>query len=179
MGQEDREYTRPVPSRLKRYYGNGDLHFITFSCYRRMQLLSARRRDSVLRQLESLRIQYRFVVVGYVIMPEHVHLLLSEPERRDVSIVIKALKQAVARMTAHTSKTGSCGAPPIFLGPDYLGHPPGGHARSQSLQIHRQGARPRNRAGLLRRQVLRQQQGTLAVAGLVGIAAGDTVRGLE
>ncbi len=26
---------------------------------------------------------------------------------------------------AHTSKTGSCGAPPLFRGADYLGHPPG------------------------------------------------------
>jgi len=91
------EYTLAVPSGLKRYYGNGDLHFITFSCYRRMQLLSPRRRDLFLRQLESARIQYRFVVAGYVVMPEHVHLLLSEPERRDLSVAIKALKQAVAR----------------------------------------------------------------------------------
>ncbi len=74
-----------MPSRLKRYFGNGDLHFVTFSCYRRMQLLSARSRDLFLRQLESLRQQYRFVVVGYVVMPEHVHLLVSEPERRDVT----------------------------------------------------------------------------------------------
>ena len=86
-----------MPSRRKRYYGNGDLHFITFSCYRRTQMLSARRRDLFLRQLESLRKQYRFVVVGYVVMPEHVHLLVSEPERRDLSVVIKSLKQAVAR----------------------------------------------------------------------------------
>jgi REP element-mobilizing transposase RayT len=28
-----------------------------------------------------VRRSYRFVVVGYVVMPEHVHLLLSEPER--------------------------------------------------------------------------------------------------
>jgi hypothetical protein len=25
-----------MPSGLKRYYGRGDLHFITFSCYRRL-----------------------------------------------------------------------------------------------------------------------------------------------
>ncbi len=86
---------RAIP--LKRYYGSGDLHFVTFSCYRRMPLVSARRRDLFLRQLESLRQQYRFVVVGYVVMPEHVHLLVSEPERRDLSVVLKALKQAVAR----------------------------------------------------------------------------------
>jgi putative transposase len=81
-----------------RYYGHGDLHFVTFSCYRRQPFLgSARRRDLFLRALEAVRRQYRFLVVGYVVMPEHVHRLVSEPERRDLSVVIKALKQAVAR----------------------------------------------------------------------------------
>ena len=40
---------------------------------------------------------YRFVVVGDVVMPEHVHLLLGEPERGDRSVVIQALKQSFAR----------------------------------------------------------------------------------
>ncbi|MGB6688548.1 MAG: hypothetical protein WBE76_11960 [Terracidiphilus sp.] len=31
------------------------------------------------RELESVRRDYGFVVAGYVLMPEHVHLLLSEP----------------------------------------------------------------------------------------------------
>jgi len=81
-----------------RYYGAGDLHFVTFSCYRRQPLLgNASRRDLFLRALEEVRRQYRFLVVGYVVMPEHVHLLVSEPERRNLSVVLKALKQAVAR----------------------------------------------------------------------------------
>ena|GEM_PF-7005097 len=29
----------PMPAGLKRYYGKGDLHFITFSCYRRLPLV--------------------------------------------------------------------------------------------------------------------------------------------
>jgi hypothetical protein len=37
------------------------------------------------------------VVVGYVVMPEHIHLLLSEPERGNPSVVIQALKQGFAR----------------------------------------------------------------------------------
>ena len=65
---------------LKRYYGNGDLHFITFSCYRRAPLLAApETRDRFLLVFEEVRQKYDFVVLGYVIMPEHVHLLISEP----------------------------------------------------------------------------------------------------
>jgi len=32
-------YSRSVPRNLKRYHGAGDLHFVTFSCYRRLTLL--------------------------------------------------------------------------------------------------------------------------------------------
>jgi putative transposase len=34
-----------------------------------------------LETLEEVRLRYDFVVFGYVVMPEHVHLLLSEPQR--------------------------------------------------------------------------------------------------
>src|ERR1051325_307199 len=88
---------RAVPRNLKRYYGDDHLHFITFSCFRRLPLLTPGRRDLFLRVLENTRTQYEFLVVGYVVMPEHVHLLLGEPERRNLSVVIKALKQALAR----------------------------------------------------------------------------------
>jgi len=70
-----------MPRGLHRYYGAHHLHFITCSCYRRLPLLrSARSRDRFLSVLEQTRQRYRFVVVGYVVMPEHIHLLLSEPE---------------------------------------------------------------------------------------------------
>lgn len=86
-----------MPRDLKRYYGQGHLHFITFSCYRRLPLLTPRRRDLVLRNLEAVRKKYEFLVVGYVVMPEHVHVLLGEPEHRNLSVAIKALKQGVSR----------------------------------------------------------------------------------
>jgi REP element-mobilizing transposase RayT len=90
-------YTPAVP-RLNRCYGHGFLHFITFSCYHRLPLLRREpRRDLFLRILEQVRRNYRFVVVGYVVMPEHVHLLLSEPERADPGTVVQVLKQRFAR----------------------------------------------------------------------------------
>jgi REP-associated tyrosine transposase len=65
-----------MPWNLTRYYGNGDLHFITCSCYWRQPLLgSARPRDLFLTVLEQVRLRYQFVVLGYVVMPEHFHLL--------------------------------------------------------------------------------------------------------
>ena len=87
-----------MPNRLHRYYGAGYSHFITTSCYQRLPLQASRRnRDLFLRVLERVRRRYHFVVVGYVVMPEHVHLLLNEPQRGDPSVVMKALKQGFAR----------------------------------------------------------------------------------
>lgn len=87
-----------MPKGLQRYYGRKHLHFITCSCYRRQPRLGSRlRRDLFLRILEQVRERYRFDVVGYVVMPEHFHLLVSEPEQGDPSLVMQVLKQRVAR----------------------------------------------------------------------------------
>src|SRR5258708_6011541 len=87
-----------MPSGLHRTYGAHHLHFITGSCYRRLPLLSsARSRDLFLSILEQTRQRYRFVVVGYVVMPEHIHLLLTEPEIGTPSTVMQVLKQRAAR----------------------------------------------------------------------------------
>lgn len=87
-----------VPNRLRRFYGAGYLHFITFSCYQRRSLLNTNsRRDLFLKILEQVRRRYRFTVVGYVVMPEHVLLLIGEPERANPSVVLQVLKQRFAR----------------------------------------------------------------------------------
>ena len=52
------------------------------------------------RALEQTRRAYGFAVIGYVVMPEHVHLLLSEPEEAMLSRALQALKQSVARTLA-------------------------------------------------------------------------------
>ena len=98
-----------MPNRLHRYYGSGYSHFITTSCYRRLPLLgTAHNRDLLLRVFEQVRRRYRFVVGGYVVMPEHVHLLISEPERGDPSLVMQAIKQGFARqMLARLRRSGN------------------------------------------------------------------------
>ncbi|HEX6504901.1 MAG TPA: transposase [Terriglobales bacterium] len=83
---------------LKRYYGAGDLHFITCSCYqRRPYLNSAEARDLFLFQLERMRKKYRFIVIGYAVMPDHFHLLMSEPQKGTPSTVMQAIKLGFTR----------------------------------------------------------------------------------
>jgi putative transposase len=86
-----------MPRGLIRYEHTGSFHFLTFSCYHRLQHLgTAQARDLFEDALERMRQRYRFVVAGYVAMPEHVHLLVGEPQRSTVSGVIHALKLSVA-----------------------------------------------------------------------------------
>jgi len=83
---------------LHRFYGGNDLHFLTFSCYRRLPLFTDPTRcDLFLRILERVRCRYRLVVLGYVVMPEHIHLLVSEPQRTTLSTAIQALKLGFVR----------------------------------------------------------------------------------
>ena len=87
-----------MPWGLKRYQQARDLHFVTFSCYHRQPLLhSARAKRMFELALEQTRRQYGFWVTGYVIMPEHVHLLMSEPDRATLAVALQALKQSMAR----------------------------------------------------------------------------------
>jgi putative transposase len=97
MGERG-DFSDSMPKKLKRYYGKGDLHFITFSCYRRFALLgSVRARNVLIRALREVRLRYRFALVGYVVMPEHVHLLITEPGRAKLAVALQMLKQNVAR----------------------------------------------------------------------------------
>jgi putative transposase len=90
-----------VTSGLRRYQQTRQLHFVTFSCYRRQPKLgTARARAEFERALERTRRSYGFGVIGYVVMPEHVHLLVSEPEDARLSTALQALKQSVARRLA-------------------------------------------------------------------------------
>ena len=88
-------------SGLKRFQYTGRSHFVTFSCYQRLPLLSS---DAVrvhfLTTLERLRVSHQFDVFGYVLMPEHVHLFLSEPKYQPLSMALQVLKQNVSRKCA-------------------------------------------------------------------------------
>ena len=86
-----------MPKGLVRYQQCGCFHFITFSCHHRLPHLGrAAARSLFERSPEAMRLGYDFVVCGYVIMPKHVHLLVSEPKKALLSKAIQALKLSVS-----------------------------------------------------------------------------------
>jgi putative transposase len=69
-----------------------------FSCHDRKPYLASPRAASIFEHsLESMRSKYHFQLLGYVVMPEHVHLLLSEPPTHPLSTVLGSLKRSVSK----------------------------------------------------------------------------------
>ena len=105
---------------LVRYHASRQSHFVTFSCYRRSpKLHDPRCCDIFLATLEAMRIRFNLRIYGYVLMPEHVHLLLSEPEKGTLADAIHFLKLSSSKQigflnprlapAARTWGTGSTG----------------------------------------------------------------------
>ncbi|TWT41691.1 Transposase IS200 like protein [Phycisphaerae bacterium RAS1] len=76
----------------------GHAHFLTYSCYRRVPLLSRdRARRWVIDAMQSARREHDAALWAYVIKPEHVHLLLCPRRPRyEMRRILAALKRPVA-----------------------------------------------------------------------------------
>ena len=87
-----------MPLGLKRYQQARDQHFITFSCYRRLPYLADPAAMATVEQvLERTRARHNARVYAYVLMPEHVHLLINETFNVPLATFLKSLKQETSR----------------------------------------------------------------------------------
>ena len=87
-----------MPRGLRRFHQSRQSHFVTFSCYRRQpNFADARIYDLFLACLEPMRRRFALRIYGYVVMPEHVHLLLSEPEQGTLSEAMHYLKLSFSK----------------------------------------------------------------------------------
>ena len=87
-----------MPWGLQRFHQARQTHFVTFCCYHRRPSLTTDVANATFEAaLERIRRSFRLCVFGYVTMPDHVHLLLSEPQRDTLAHAIKSLKQGVSR----------------------------------------------------------------------------------
>ena len=83
--------------RLARYYGQNHLHFITTSTYHRTRLFDAELfRNLFAQTLGEVRNSLQFRLIGYVLMPEHFHMLLWPAPEADPSRILQSLKVRTA-----------------------------------------------------------------------------------
>lgn len=91
--------TTPHRKRCKRYNIIGHAHALTFSCFKRQPFLSKdRTRQWFVEAIARAREKHGFHLWAYVIMPEHVHLLIYPPaDEYSISAVLTTVKQSVAK----------------------------------------------------------------------------------
>jgi putative transposase len=83
----------------KSYDDEPGVHAFTFSCYRRRPFLNDPRiRELFLESVGRARAKHGFLVWAYVLMPEHVHLVVSTQGAK-VRAMLKAMKQPTTQRT--------------------------------------------------------------------------------
>lgn len=83
--------------RLRRWENAADVRFITFSAFRRLPLLNNPRiMDLIVQRLAAVRAAHGLHLYAWVVMPEHVHLLVR-PAGSPWDAVARSLKTQVAR----------------------------------------------------------------------------------
>jgi len=86
--------------KMKRIEAPNHIRFLTFSCYQQLPLFNNDRiKDAFVDHIHNTRINTNFHLISWVIMPEHVHLLIwPDIERAPVSKVVWHLKREFAKM---------------------------------------------------------------------------------
>jgi putative transposase len=89
----------PHRKTCQRFNDPGHAHFLTFSCFRRQPFLANDRAGGwLVDAVDRAREKHRFHVWAYVVMPEHVHLLVWPTEAAyDISAILNSIKQSVAK----------------------------------------------------------------------------------
>lgn len=88
----------PDRKHLRRWGHTGELRFLTFSCHRRLPLLGHPAwRTYFAECLDRARTTCGFKLIAWVVMPEHVHLIIvPKQDNQPVSSILRAIKQPVA-----------------------------------------------------------------------------------
>jgi REP element-mobilizing transposase RayT len=98
---------RAVPI-YHRVYAPGELQFLTGSTYRRVPVsLSDRFPRCFVERLEEVRRELNFLLVGWVLMPEHFHLLLRPEPAETPPLIMKELKEESAKRILRTLRANA------------------------------------------------------------------------
>ncbi len=127
-----------MPEGLVRLHHSGQAHFLTFSCFHRLPLLAEMHmEDGFLCALEQVRRRFQIYIFGYVVMPEHVHLLVNEPPTGTIAAAMQLLKTKVS-VQAREEQKRQAGDDPFWQA-RYVDHNVRNHAGfvTQLRYIHR------------------------------------------
>jgi putative transposase len=102
-------------TKLKHYDNDHSVRFINFSCYRRQPYLNLPNAKEILaRQIILSREINSFKLLGYVFMPEHVHLVIYPLPETKVGPMIGSIKSHMATKYFHVNRMDSTKTPHVF-----------------------------------------------------------------
>jgi putative transposase len=88
---------------LRHHDHDGRVRFVTFSTHRRLPILTNNEfRAHVVRAIEVARDHHRFRLLAYVIMPEHVRLVIFPQRESQVGEIIGEIKELAAKPILET-----------------------------------------------------------------------------
>ena len=103
---------KKLPRKTRRAWNEpGHAHFLTYSCLHRIKLLNSdRSRGWVVQAMERLRHEQNVALWAYVIMPEHVHLLICPHDdeyqmRRILAVLKRPVSDAARDYLVRTGQT--------------------------------------------------------------------------
>jgi putative transposase len=93
--------------KLKHYDHDGRARFITFCTHRKLPLLTNNRFRRILIQvINDVRKEEGFQLLGYVIMPEHVHLIIVPRIEDEAGAIVGEIKIRSAKTILQLMKSG-------------------------------------------------------------------------
>ena len=85
-------------TKLRHYDNPGEARFVTFCCHNKLPLLKDERDCLIfLDELDKACTKYNFGILGYVVMPNHIHLVLLPSPDMKLGLVIGEIKSLSAR----------------------------------------------------------------------------------
>jgi putative transposase len=84
--------------RMKRLEVEQGLRFVTFSCEKRLPLfLNPAIADVFVQSMSAARAKWGFRLIAWVVMPEHVHMIVRPKEGHDLALILMGLKVSVSK----------------------------------------------------------------------------------
>lgn len=102
-------------TKLRHWDIPGTVRFVTFSCYlRRPYLEQPNAKQLLVEEIDRARSKHQFKIVGYVLMPEHVHLVLFPSDDMRLGLVIREIKSRSAKRYFAQSGVAPAGVTRVF-----------------------------------------------------------------
>jgi putative transposase len=87
--------------RCKRYDETGQAHYLTFTCFQNQPFLKGNKaRQWLIDSIKSAKLKHSFDLWAWVIMPEHLHVLIFPNEGIRIRDILFSIKEPVARLAS-------------------------------------------------------------------------------